>query len=78
MLPGPVHEKSNAACLEGRGRTLQDSNSAPFHLAEQYHQYHNGIGVPFGLDYTKKQKQIAKKERRIGPTGCPELGGFFG
>lgn len=57
---------------------MQDSNSANFYKAEQYHQFHNGIGVPFGLDYTKKQKQIAQRTNRIGPTGCPEVGGFFG
>ena len=57
---------------------MQDSNQAPFHLAEQYHQFHNGIGVPFGPEYTKRQKQLAQRLRRIGPTGCPEIGGLFG
>ena len=57
---------------------MQDSSQAPFHLAEQYHQFHNGIGIPFGPEYTKRQKQVAQRMRRIGPTGCPEIGGLFG
>ena len=36
-------------------------------------QFHNGIGVPFGADYTQKQKQAAKQAGRIFPTGCPEM-----
>lgn len=57
---------------------ILDSNLVGFHQAEQYHQFHNGIGVPFGPEYTKKQKQIAQRNKRIGPTGCPEIGGLFG
>lgn len=57
---------------------LQDSNAANFYKAEQYHQFHNGIGVPFGPEYTKKQKQVAQRTKRIGPTGCPEVADFFG
>ena len=60
-----------------RSFCLQDSNSAPFYKAEMYHQFHNGIGVPFSQDYTKTQKQVATRNKRIGPTGCPELGPFF-
>ena len=70
----------SAALLDDLGKThfVQDSNLAGCHKAEQYHQFHNGIGIPFGPDYTKKQKQIAQRNKRIGPTGCPELGGLFG
>ena len=50
-----------------------DSNKLPFHQAEQYHQFHNGIGVPFPAAYTQKQKASAKQAGRVYPTGCPEF-----
>lgn len=28
-----------------------DSGRLPFHRAEAYHQFHNGIGKPFGPEY---------------------------
>lgn len=54
-----------------------DSDKLPFYRAEDYHQFHDGIGVPFPPDYKVKQREAAAKAGRIGPTGCPE-GGFFG
>lgn len=53
---------------------IVDSDNLPFHKAELYHQYHNGIGVPFPRDYTQGMKQAAQTAGRIGTTGCPEFG----
>jgi hypothetical protein len=55
-----------------------DSNSLPFHLAEKYHQFHDGIGKPFPPEYKVKQRQAAEKAGRIEETGCPEGSFFFG
>lgn len=52
---------------------IMDSDKMSFNLAETYHQFHNGIGKPFPSDYTRGQKQIAKKTGRIHSTGCPDL-----
>ena len=52
---------------------VMDSESMSFNLAETYHQFHNGIGKPFPWEYTRGQKQIAKKTGRIFSTGCPDL-----
>ena len=51
---------------------LQDSEKLPFNLAEKYHQFHNGIGVPFPADYTRDAKQAVAAAGRIHETGCPE------
>mmetsp|Transcript_19264 Transcript_19264/g.58164 ORF Transcript_19264/g.58164 Transcript_19264/m.58164 type:complete len:324 (-) Transcript_19264:298-1269(-) len=56
---------------------ILDSNKLPFYRAEDYHQFHDGIGHPFSADYKVEQRAAAEKAGRIGPTGCPE-GGFFG
>ena len=55
----------------------QDSEKLPFHLAEQYHQFHNGIGHAFPPEYTQDQKAALEAAGRIHSTGCPEGGGWF-
>lgn len=40
--------------------------------AEQYHQFHNGIGAAFPKEYTRDLKRASQQAGRIGPTGCPE------
>lgn len=55
-----------------------DSNQLPFHRAEAYHQFHDGIGKPFSPDYKVRQRQAAEQAGRIGDTGCPEGSFFFG
>lgn len=50
----------------------QDSDKLPFNLAEKYHQFHNGIGVPFPDSYTQDLKRTAELTGRIQSTGCPE------
>ena len=52
---------------------LQDSDKLPFHQAEVYHQFHNGIGKPFPSWYTKDLKSAVQDAGRISSTGCPEL-----
>ncbi|BDA44563.1 probable peptide methionine sulfoxide reductase MsrA [Coccomyxa sp. Obi] len=49
-----------------------DSEKLPFNLAEKYHQFHNGIGVPFPADYTRNLKRAVEVAGRIRDTGCPE------
>lgn len=52
---------------------IVDSDKLPFYRAEQYHQFHNGIGKPFSKEYTVDLKRALANNGRIGPTGCPEL-----
>ena len=52
---------------------IVDSDKLPFYRAEQYHQFHNGIGKAFSKEYTVDLKRALTNSRRIGPTGCPEL-----
>lgn len=52
---------------------IVDSDKLPFYRAEQYHQFHNGIGKPFSKEYTVDLKRALASNGRIGPTGCPEL-----
>lgn len=52
-----------------------DSEKLPFYQAEQYHQYHNGLGKKFPEKYTKEMKEAAMKAGRVKSTGCPEY--FF-
>ncbi|KAG7667133.1 hypothetical protein KSW81_000875 [Nannochloris sp. 'desiccata'] len=52
-----------------------DSSKLPFYQAEQYHQYHNGLGHKFPEQYTKEMKQAAIEAGRVKQTGCPEF--FF-
>lgn len=56
---------------------IVDSTRLPFYRAEDYHQFHDGIGKPFSPDYKVQQRRIAAGTGRIGPTGCPEAGGFM-
>ena len=52
---------------------IVDSDKLPFYRAEQYHQFHNGIGKAFSKEYTVDLKRALANTGRIGPTGCPEL-----
>ena len=52
-----------------------DSDKLPFYQAEQYHQYHNGLGKKFPEKYTKEMKQAAMAAGTVRETGCPEY--FF-
>ena len=52
-----------------------DSDKLPFYQAEQYHQYHNGLGKKFPEKYTKELKEAAMKTGKVQSTGCPEY--FF-
>lgn len=52
---------------------VYDSSALPFHRAEAYHQFHNGIGKAFPKDYRVDLKETLMSDGRIGPTGCPEL-----
>lgn len=54
---------------------IVDSAKLPFYQAEQYHQYHNGLGKKFPDSYTKEMKQAAIKAGKVKATGCPEF--FF-
>lgn len=54
-----------------------DSNSLPFYRAEQYHQFHNGLGHFFPASYLVDLKARVAQLGRIDPTGCPEGAGFF-
>jgi hypothetical protein len=46
-----------------------DSGRLPFHRAEAYHQFHNGIGKPFGPEYkvpsrlSREQSSVATSPR---------------
>ena len=66
---GPVREHDHINRVY-----IVDSMQLPFHKAEIYHQYHNGIGASFGSEYLRDQKRVAQKSGRIGRTGCPEFG----
>lgn len=52
---------------------IVDSDKLPFYRAEQYHQFHNGIGKAFSKEYTVDLKRALANNGRIGPTGCPEV-----
>ena len=52
---------------------IVDSDKLPFYRAEQYHQFHNGIGKAFSKEYTVDLKRALENNGRIGPTGCPEM-----
>lgn len=54
---------------------VYDSNMLPFHQAEVYHQFHNGLGKFFPPSYTKDLKSSAIEKGMIKETGCPEY--FF-
>jgi len=52
---------------------VMDTGRFPFFLAEEYHQFHNGIGAAFPEDYRVGMKRAMKERGEIGATGCPEL-----
>ncbi|KAG1665553.1 hypothetical protein FOA52_000699 [Chlamydomonas sp. UWO 241] len=52
---------------------VYDSNALPFYQAEQYHQFHNGIGKAFSKDYRVDLKETLVAGGKITSTGCPEL-----
>ncbi len=51
---------------------IVDSNERPFFLAEQWHQFHDGLGYGFPDTYKKVLKGQVAQAGRIKPTGCPE------
>lgn len=69
--------------LEGSGNEgdkfntvwVVDSNALPFNRAEDYHQFHNGLGKAFPASYTRDLRRESASAGRIGSTGCPEV--FF-
>ena len=52
---------------------IYDSNALPFYQAEVYHQFHDGLGYKFPLEYTQGVKRKAFERGLIAPTGCPEM-----
>ena len=52
-----------------------DSDKLPFNQAEEYHQFHDGLGKKFPAKYTKEMKKMMKDNGRVRETGCPEF--FF-
>ncbi|PRW05953.1 Peptide methionine sulfoxide reductase [Chlorella sorokiniana] len=50
-----------------------DSNQLGFNRAEQYHQFHNGLGKAFPKSYTEDLKRQMAAAGTIGETGCPEF-----
>ena len=52
---------------------IVDAATLPFHPAEVYHQYHNGIGKAFPSEYRNDMKQAKLKDGTIGGVnGCME------
>lgn len=51
---------------------MVDSNQRSFYLAEQWHQFHDGLGYGFPDTYKKVLKGQVAQAGRIKPTGCPE------
>ncbi|MEW5299903.1 MAG: hypothetical protein WDW38_002725 [Sanguina aurantia] len=49
-----------------------DSNTLPFYRAENYHQFHSGIGERFPVSYLRDLRNTVAGTGRIDPTGCPE------
>jgi len=52
---------------------IYDSNALPFYQAEVYHQFHDGLGYKFPLEYTQGVKRNALQRGLIATTGCPEM-----
>ena len=51
-----------------------DANTLPFHRAEVYHQYHNGMGASFPTEYLRDMKKAKLRDGTIGTvSGCMEL-----
>ncbi|CAL5228143.1 g11222 [Coccomyxa viridis] len=55
---------------------IVDSIKLPFYQAEKYHQFHDGIGVPFPASYHNLKADL-EKNGKIQATGCPENSFFF-
>ena len=54
-----------------------DSDRLHFYAAENWHQYHDGIGKSFGRGYKRDAKRAAVAAGAVpkpGETGCPEFG----
>lgn len=51
---------------------IMDSEAFPFHRAEQFHQFHHGLGKMFPPTYTQRLRREQMQLGRILPTGCPE------
>jgi peptide methionine sulfoxide reductase MsrA len=52
---------------------VYDSDKLPFYPAEIYHQFHDGLGYKFPLEYTQGTKRNALERGLITTTGCPEM-----
>lgn len=52
---------------------IYDSTKLPFYPAEVYHQFHDGLGYKFPLEYTRGVKANALQRGLIAQTGCPEM-----
>ena len=52
---------------------IYDSTKLPFYPAEVYHQFHDGLGYKFPLEYTRGVKANALQRGLIEQTGCPEM-----
>jgi hypothetical protein len=48
-------------------------SGTPQSRAEQYHQFHNGLGKSYPREYLSGLKQKAARAGRIDTTGCPEI-----
>lgn len=52
---------------------IVDAATLPFHRAEVYHQYHNGIGKSFPTEYLRDMKKAKLQDGTIGSvSGCME------
>jgi peptide methionine sulfoxide reductase MsrA len=52
---------------------IYDSDALPFHAAEVYHQFHDGLGYRFPEEYTVDLKKNAMRRGLVKETGCPEM-----
>ncbi|GLI65936.1 hypothetical protein VaNZ11_009596 [Volvox africanus] len=50
-----------------------NSVQLPFYRAERFHQFHNGLGKVFPLEYLRDLRSLVSAQGRIEPTGCLEL-----
>ena len=55
---------------------IMDNTQFPFYRAEQYHQFHDGLGHSFPEEYTYHLRQKQINNGLINPTGCPEYRHF--
>ncbi|KAI7837662.1 hypothetical protein COHA_008524 [Chlorella ohadii] len=77
LLPGNgnTYDASGAPAEGDEFNTvwILDSNQLGFNRAEQYHQFHNGLGKAFPKSYTEDLKRQMAAAGTIGETGCPEF-----